>query len=533
MIIHRKLFILLGVILFTSIAAGIIYWQMEIETSTNKPPAPTIDFIAKEINFEGQDRTVVADRLLLQLQPDITEPEMEVLWQVIGAVKVEKVGELYWLVYFDDNTDLGAKIVEIRQRSEVVAVEFDDVARTNVYQPNDYDKFGTGSYWWEIINAKPAWEIGINSFAGSAIKVGVADTQVDSGHIELTGRVTTSATFTPEDHGTHVSGVIAAKSNNGVGVASMGHNNVSIESRRTCIQDQCPISEVVNTLEYLRTRGVRVINMSLGSGSDNIVLRQTVQSIWGQGIIMVAAAGNNGTQQQEYPSSYDEVIGVASVGSTRARSPFSDYGPWVDVAAPGQSIVSTTTNDTVNAFSGTSMSAPFVSGLAALCFSVNPSLTGDQVRTLIRQNAAPNNFTQYGLIDAQKTMAACQGSSPTPTNPPPTATLPQPTATPTTALATPTTGPTSVPTTIPTVTARPSSQPTVVPTQRVSITPSPTRTPTVRPTLVIGEPTLSPNCAQSPFLPECMGASLPNISIVIGLFALFAIIFGVLAGGFM
>ncbi|WP_299095165.1 S8 family serine peptidase [uncultured Metabacillus sp.] len=101
---------------------------------------------------------------------------------------------------------------------------------------------------------------------------------------------------------------------------------------------------------------------------------------------MIAAAGNENTMQPSYPAAFSKVLSVAAVSYTGQRAPFSNYGDYIDVAAPGVQIPSTYFNQQYAALSGTSMASPHVAGLAGLLLSVNPNLTNQEVIDIIKNS---------------------------------------------------------------------------------------------------------------------------------------------------
>lgn len=315
-----------------------------------------------------------------------------------------------------------------------------------------------------------AWNI---SHGNSSVKVAVLDTGIDLNHEDLKGKVTASKNCTDSNtendlygHGTHVSGIISANTNNNLGVAGVGYNISLINAKGLGDDGSGYYSWLASCLVWAADNGAKVINMSLGGSADAQILFDAVNYAWNKGVVLVAAAGNSGSNSPSYPAFYPHVLSVAATDSKDAMASFSNYGSWVKVAAPGVNIYSTLPSNP-NAFkqttygygSGTSMATPFVSGLAGLLFSVgNPD--NNTVVNLIENNAdkipgTGSNWV-YGRINAYQSLLATGGIGNI-----------LPTATPTN---TPTPIPTSTPTPIPTSTP----SPTPTPTQKPSPTPTPT-----------------------------------------------------------
>jgi thermitase len=147
-----------------------------------------------------------------------------------------------------------------------------------------------------------------------------------------------------------------------------------------------------------------VINLSLGAPVSAYSLQAAVQYAWQRGAVIVAAAGNDGINQPNYPANYPNVIAVASTNAQDVKSAFSNYGTWIEVAAPGEDILSTYPRDWYAYLDGTSMAAPHVAGLAALL--VAQGRTNAQTRSLILETADPipgtGRFWVYGRVNAAR-----------------------------------------------------------------------------------------------------------------------------------
>ncbi|WP_208721168.1 S8 family serine peptidase [Corallococcus aberystwythensis] len=223
-------------------------------------------------------------------------------------------------------------------------------------------------------------------------------------------------------HGTHVAGTIGAVTNNGVGVAGIAHGARILPVRvlGMCGGYSSDIADGISWAAGLPISGVpnnvtpaRVINLSLGGpGSCLYTYANAISAARSKGAVVVVSAGNsNGDAANAMPANCPGVVAVASVNASGTRSSFSNYGPTVALAAPGETILSTyntgTTTPVGDAYaysSGTSMSAPHVAGVAALMLSANPSLAVDAVTSLLRSSsrAFPGDCTGcgIGLVDA-------------------------------------------------------------------------------------------------------------------------------------
>ena len=213
------------------------------------------------------------------------------------------------------------------------------------------------------------------------------------------------------DHGTHVAGIVSARSNNGVGVASIGFS-----CKLMCVKSTSTVGQVTNGYDgilYAAVSGADIINMSWGGPGTSTTAQNIVNYAAGEGCILIAAAGNDDVNTQFYPAAYNNVVSVAATTSTNTKASFSNYGSWIDVSAPGNNIYSTTVGNSYGNKSGTSMASPMVAGLAGLMKSLNPTMpNADLINCLLTtavnidaQNPTFIGELGSGRIDAAAAMA--------------------------------------------------------------------------------------------------------------------------------
>lgn len=301
------------------------------------------------------------------------------------------------------------------------------------------DPLYAGEQWYlQRLNASRAWQAIFSETHASltSVQVAVIDTGVDYSHPDLVGRLLAgrnyiSPTLSAADldgHGTHVAGLIAATTHNGKGIAGLAPNAL-IDPRKVLQTDACgrlsgTIANVAQAIRDATDAGARVINLSLDTETDHPVLRSAVQYAWGKGVLLVAAAGNQGTAVR-YPAAYPEVMAVAATDYFDRREYYSNTGPAVEIAAPGgdtnSAIRSTWSSQVVAASkcalgymvvdggaycraSGTSMATGLVSGVAALAWGLRPGLTAADVRAILNESAWPLDGTAEqvgsGRLDA-------------------------------------------------------------------------------------------------------------------------------------
>jgi type VII secretion-associated serine protease mycosin len=188
-------------------------------------------------------------------------------------------------------------------------------------------------------------------------------------------------------HGSHVAGIIAAAANNGIGGSGVAPNAKILPIKVLDQAGQGDARDVAAGVRFAADNGAKVINLSLGGATESSSLTQAIQYANDKGALVVAAAGNGGaTDKPKWPASLDLTIAVTAVDSANSVTSFDQRGDYIDISAPGASIVSTAKGDYV-ALSGTSMAAGFVAGAAALLFAAEPRISNAQVRDILLRTA--------------------------------------------------------------------------------------------------------------------------------------------------
>lgn len=376
------------------------------------PPVPTVETVRTRANQE-----VASGRIIVGFHPGVTVAERQLVHgrasaRMTRAARTAKtVGPAAEVIEFDGRMHPEDVIHAYRQDPRVRYAEPDFVKRA-VEIPND--QYYNSQWGLARVQAAVAWDVTRGS---ESLLIAVLDTGIDDTVPDLAGKVVASrgfaggpATADGHGHGTHVAGIAAANTNNGVGVAGMGYRVRLLNGKVLDDNGEGFDSWVAEGVRWAADNGAKVINMSLaGPGPISTTLQDAVDFAWGLGVVVVAAAGNVGTNEPQAPACGANVVAVASVDSADAKSSFSSYGDWVDLAAPGENIYSTFLGGSYRYLMGTSMAAPFVSGLTALLWTTDYGVSAESVVARLKDTANPisgtGEYWESGRIDAAAAMA--------------------------------------------------------------------------------------------------------------------------------
>jgi subtilisin family serine protease len=271
-----------------------------------------------------------------------------------------------------------------------------------------------------LIGVPGAWTL---TTGAPSVVIGLLDTGYEGTHPDLAAipivapynaRTGTTTVTDVYGHGTHVAGTIAAQANNGIGVAGIAPGIRMMPVKVMDNTGQGYWSDFLEGVDWARTHGASIVNLSLGgtlTASQAAAFQPTFDAAYNAGVLVVAAAGNNNRNEPFYPASFAHVISVAATTNSDTKASFSNFGPAVDLSAPGYNIYSTYPGGTYKLMSGTSMATPHVVGLAALIRSYHPTYTVDEVETAMEVNAVDlgtpgrDDYFGYGRIQADQAVA--------------------------------------------------------------------------------------------------------------------------------
>ena len=361
-------------------------------------------------------------------------------------VRLSDMSEIFTL-RFSSQADLNNAMQSLIKLPEVIFIEPNGTSVTHVVYPDDQrfddpNNSGSGGQQWNLLNtgqnsgtndadidASEAWEI---TKGNSSTIIGIIDSGVLNNHEDLDGKVTGSTWSS--DHGTHVAGIAAAKTNNNLGIAGIDWHAQIIDQPWS--DDPGTYNAIMNAVND----GAQILNSSFGhcqSGtcSDPVpeprystLVRRAYANAYKMNVLSSVSMGNYNTSDVYYPAGYGQ--GIIAVGATNRNderwvwsgSSGSNTGNHIDVTAPGENIMSTNGNETYGNYrnlTGTSMSAPHITGIAGLLLAENSNLYNDDIENLIKLSAEKvgnnpynsegwNDEMGYGRVNAHEALLRLQ-----------------------------------------------------------------------------------------------------------------------------
>ena len=375
----------------------------------------------------------------------------------ILANQSKEFSRLYRLS-FADGTVLTDIMSDLSTSSQYEFSERIPVYKTSVV-PNDPD-YNTVTKRWHLdhVDAENAWDI---STGCQSISIAIVDDAVLTNHQDLQSNLyvnpgeianngidddnngyvddvngydvadndndanpPTSASNTYFTHGTHVAGIAAGTTNNGIGMAAMGFNStiVPVKTKSNSNGSPSTLNNPMQGVEYAIAAEVDVINMSWGSYASSTAHQMVFNLAQSNGIVCVAAAGNDGQSFIAFPADYNHVISVGALNTTGDLAPYTNLSTTIDIFAPGSNIWSPLagSNTSYGFLSGTSMASPLVSGLAALMLCNNGGFYDVQncihnsadiyLSTVFTNYSIKSANAQQSLLCSPPTVLSCESS---------------------------------------------------------------------------------------------------------------------------
>ncbi len=356
--------------------------------------------------WRGQD--VVSGEVLVQFTDTTTQQAQDEVHERLGGVRLTTLTSQLGVVRAPTAVPLDLTLERYAADPAVAFAYPNTIHRALEPAVTPTDDPMLASQWGLVsVRAFEAWTIESGS---SDVVIAIIDSGLDRDHPDLAdhyawGLDTYGADTDPDDydgHGTHCAGIAAAVTGNATGVAGIARD-CRVAGYR-CGNSSFPSSTLIAAIHDARTRGAHVLSMSWGSYGSNPAIRSALDDALADGCVLVAAAGNDGTQQKLYPAALDTVIAVGATKQGDVRASFSNHGSWVSVAAPGQQITSTYKNGLYATLSGTSMATPLVAGAAALVYSrlggVRSPSNAAAVRAALEDSAVDiGGWLAHGRID--------------------------------------------------------------------------------------------------------------------------------------
>jgi thermitase len=455
--------IALVLILLAAFAGAVRKWQK------NWKPAPQSSSSSQERNDTSDDADEADQRtdkaeILVRFRPGITQNTIDSLTQRLNDQvedQIESVANLE-VIEDEDGKDAESMVAQYRALPEVeyaelnseIKLDHEDGGRKHVHADDEmfsrqwglFNSGQNGGTAGADISAMRAWAVTKGS---DQVVVAVLDSGVDYSHPDLANNIWSRPPIitayrdddlTPDGpiddvhgfnvvedngdpmddngHGTHCAGIIGAEGGNGIGIAGVNWNVKIMPLKFMDAEGTGTTKDAVEAINYVIDRkragvNVRIISASWGSTAKSRAMEDVIRKAYEEGILFVAAAGNSSSDNDvspHYPSSYNlgNVVSVAALNRKDELAAFSNYGAQsVNVAAPGEEILSTWLKNGFEERKGTSMATPFVAGVAALVLARNPNISVDELRALLLKSVDPlpalkGKVSSGGRINAAK-----------------------------------------------------------------------------------------------------------------------------------
>ncbi|MDH5718471.1 MAG: S8 family serine peptidase [Spirochaetia bacterium] len=332
---------------------------------------------------------MVENEALLKLKP-LSEAELAAFMADHNLTQLDVVPSIETrLVRVSSALPYNEILLEIASDERVLFVEPNYISRAFITNVND--SLISSQWGLEKIQMPYAWDVEKGS---SGLNIAVLDTGINTSLTEFSGRLLSGYNYIDNssdvnddnDHGTMVAGIIGANTNNDTGIAGINWHSKIIPVKILDNDGMGNYHIMAHGIRFAVDNGAKIINISAGGYAYSNTIQEAVKYARDNGVLIVAAAGNDGTNLSVYPAVEYGVLGVGATDENDEIDQNSNFGNYVDVLAPGINIVSLNRDGGAKNASGSSMAAPFVAGLASLLLSEDSSLTHDEIANIIINN---------------------------------------------------------------------------------------------------------------------------------------------------
>ena len=377
----------------------------------------------------AQAQSYSADSFIVGFQAETTLQERQAVLDALNVVAVRWLPQANAVQVAPRQTDGVFASSALDAVAPYLTYIEQDAVVTGDMTPNDpaFDAL-TQSYGQQIVQAPRGWNFSIGI---TETVVAILDTGITPDHSEFIGRVLSGYDFINDDdepiddhgHGTHVAGIAAAALNNEQGAAGICPQCSILPVKVLDSGNKGTWGTVAAGIYFAVDNGARVINLSLGATVSSRTLETAIQYAQEHDVLVVASSGNAGSSTPYYPAALPYVVAVGATTDQDVLWSLSNTGEHIDLTAPGVRVYSTYNNLGYANMSGTSMAAPFVTGLIGLLASFNPELTGVELVDFLTANADDlgdvGKDAQYGFgrINVHRTLMAANGGVDIPDEP--------------------------------------------------------------------------------------------------------------------
>ena len=348
----------------------------------------------------------VPGRLLVQPRPGLSDAELDKILKPHGGKQVGQIDKInVRVVQLPPQASEKAVEALLKNNKHLKFAERDLILQQAASVNDPY----YGSAWHlSKVGAASAWDLSM----GSGVTIAVLDSGVDASHPDLAGQLVAGYNFFDNNsntadvngHGTQVAGTAAAATNNALGVAGLAGGARIMPIRVSDSSGGGSLTAIASGLTWAADKGAKVANLSFYGVSGSSTIVSAAQYMKNKGGLVTVSAGNYGTEVP-LPAT-DAMIIVSATDSNDVKTSWSSYGAYVDVAAPGAGIYTTTLGGGYGAVSGTSFSAPITAGVIALMMAANPGLAPTTVEKLLFSSATDlgtvgfDTYYGYGRVNA-------------------------------------------------------------------------------------------------------------------------------------